>query len=145
MRDAIGGLFNIWIILIFIALVSGFMAFNINYTKAFRVKNQIITSIEKYNGNCETNSSCYNEIVNFMDNIGYSAANISSEDGERCFTNEGFCIKKNSVSTNGVDASLNKFYYSVRTIISIDIPIIREVMPHIRFFQVKGDTALMSS
>ena len=31
MRDAIGGVFNFMIIFVFIALVSGFLAFNIGY------------------------------------------------------------------------------------------------------------------
>ncbi len=148
MRDAIGGLVNIWMILIFITLVSGFMAFNINYTKAFRVKNQIITSIEKYNGNCVKDSDCYIEINTFMKNIGYSSPSISKDyEDETCYTdtNGAFCTRYIDAGTDGVDDSLDQFYYSVRTVIAIDIPIIREVMPHLDFFQVRGDTALMTT
>ena len=43
MRDAFGGLLNMVIIVVFLVLVSGYLAFNVNYTKAFRVKNKIIT------------------------------------------------------------------------------------------------------
>ena len=43
MRDAFGGLMNMVIIVVFLVLVSGYLAFNVNYTKAFRVKNKIIT------------------------------------------------------------------------------------------------------
>ena len=46
MRDAIGGVVNITIIVTFLVIVSGYLAFNVNYTKAFRVKNKIITTIE---------------------------------------------------------------------------------------------------
>lgn len=46
MRDAIGGVVNIQIILVFIVIVSGYLAFSVNYTKAFRVKNKIITTLE---------------------------------------------------------------------------------------------------
>ena len=42
MRDAIGGSVNLVIIVVFMLLVSGYLAFNINYTKAFKVKNKII-------------------------------------------------------------------------------------------------------
>ena len=52
MRDAFGGLMNMVIIIVFLVLVSGYLAFNVNYTKAFRVKNKIITTIEQYEGNC---------------------------------------------------------------------------------------------
>ena len=48
MRDAFGGLMNMVIIVVFLVLVSGYLAFNVNYTKAFRVKNKIITKIEQY-------------------------------------------------------------------------------------------------
>ena len=34
MRDAFGGLVNIVIIVVFLVLVSGLLAFNVNYTKA---------------------------------------------------------------------------------------------------------------
>ena len=43
MRDALGGIVNITIIVVFLVIVSGYLAFNVNYTKAFRVKNKIIT------------------------------------------------------------------------------------------------------
>ena len=45
MRDAIGGVVNITIIVTFLVIVSGYLAFNVNYTKAFRVKNKIITNV----------------------------------------------------------------------------------------------------
>ena len=45
MRDAFGGLMNMVIIIVFLVLVSGYLAFNVNYTKAFRVKNKIITTM----------------------------------------------------------------------------------------------------
>ena len=50
MRDAFGGLVNIVIIVVFLVLVSGLLAFNVNYTKAYRVKNKIITTLEQYEG-----------------------------------------------------------------------------------------------
>lgn len=34
MRDAFGGLMNMVIIIVFLVLVSGYLAFNVNYTKA---------------------------------------------------------------------------------------------------------------
>ena len=35
MRDAFGGLLNIVIIVVFMTLVSGYLAFNVSYAKAF--------------------------------------------------------------------------------------------------------------
>ena len=42
MRDALGGTVVLVIIVVFIVIVSGYMAFNVNYTKAFRIKNKIV-------------------------------------------------------------------------------------------------------
>ena len=53
MRDAFGGIVNLSMIVIFLVLVCGYLAFNVNYTKAFRVKNYIITTMEQYEGNCD--------------------------------------------------------------------------------------------
>ena len=43
MRDSLGGAVNIIIIVVFIVIALGYMAFNVNYTKAFRMKNKIIS------------------------------------------------------------------------------------------------------
>ena len=70
MRDAFGGVANLVIIVVFLVLVSGYLAFNVNYTKAFRVKNKIISTYEQYNGNCSNNSSpCMAQIMKYMNSI----------------------------------------------------------------------------
>ena len=43
MRDALGGTVTLVIIVVFIVIALGYMAFNVNYTKAFRMKDKIIT------------------------------------------------------------------------------------------------------
>ena len=48
MRDAIGGAVNIVIIVVFIVIVLAYLAFNVNYTKASRMKNKIIATYEDY-------------------------------------------------------------------------------------------------
>ena len=50
MKDAVGGIVNIWIIAIFIVLISGYLAFSVQYNKAFRMKNEIIEAIEQCDG-----------------------------------------------------------------------------------------------
>ena len=41
MRDGLGSAVMIAIIVVFIAIVSGYLAFNVNYMKAFNMKNKI--------------------------------------------------------------------------------------------------------
>ena len=63
MRDAMGGTVVLVIIVVFIVVTLGYMAFNVNYTKAFRMKNKIISVYEDYKGDCQSDcrhhrSSC---------------------------------------------------------------------------------------
>ena len=69
MRDALGGAVNIYIIVVFIVFALGYAAFNVNYTKAFRMKDKIISVYEKYDGVCT--NQCEQEIIGYADQIGY--------------------------------------------------------------------------
>lgn len=141
MRDAFGGLMNMVIIVVFLVLVSGYLAFNVTYTKAFRVKNKIITTIEQYEGNCgNDNGACDTEIKNYMKEIGYSSLTQLSIEGYDC--KNGYCIKRIEPDRTGdsVNDQDKKVYYKVVTAISIDIPIINKIMPQLRIFQVSGTT-----
>ena len=48
MQEAFGGILNIFLILIFLVIVEGILAFTVSYTKAFRMKNYVIATIEQY-------------------------------------------------------------------------------------------------
>lgn len=145
MRDAFGGIVNLAMIVVFLTLVSGYLAFNVNYTKAFRVKNFIITSLEQYEGNCEQGSACANKIGNYIKSIGYNAPDLRVS-GYTCVS-EGYCFSKFLVSeeTNGAyNESQDKVYFRVVTQINIDIPIINKILPSMKIFQVSGNTKLIT-
>ena len=91
MRDAFGGVVNLAMIVVFLVLVCGYLAFNVNYTKAFRVKNYIITSIEQYEGNCDEGTACYQKINDYINRIGYNAPDFTLED-YKCM--HGYCYKE---------------------------------------------------
>ena len=57
MRDAFGGIVNIVLVAIFLVIVSGILGLVVNYTKAFRMKNAVISTIEQYEGA----DSCFTE------------------------------------------------------------------------------------
>ena len=142
MRDAFGGIANMAIIIIFLVLVSGYLAFNVNYTKAFRVKNKIISVFEQYEGNCKDatllDNTCNGEIQKYMKSVGYSAPdfNMGGEKGWTC--NYGYCYK--GVRIKGTSDTKKKAYFKIVTQINIDIPIIKKIMPGLKIFQVSGDT-----
>lgn len=149
MRDAYGGIVNLSMLVFFLVLVCGYLAFNVNYTKAFRVKNYVITSLEQYEGNCGKDTACYNKINNYIRQIGYSVPIKPSDklviDGYTCF--DGYCYKEfetKNESSGAVSENNDKVYYKVVTRIYIDIPIIRNIMPGLRLFDVSGNTKLIT-
>ena len=139
MRDAFGGIVNIVIIVVFLTLVSGYLAFNVNYTKAFRVKNKIISTFEQYEGCENANSTCDSIIQEYMKELGYSAPNFNlSSDGDTC--RYGYCYKNVESDSGEVESSKNRAYYKIVTQITIDLPIINRVMQGMDAFKIKGDT-----
>lgn len=144
MRDAFGGIVNLAMIVVFLVLVCGYLAFNVNYTKAFRVKNYIITSLEQYEGNCTNGTACSNKIQAYIKQVGYNAPDFKIDD-YTC--NYGYCYKEFKVSNevdDSVSESKDQVYYRVVTQINIDIPIINKIMPGLKIFQISGNTKLIT-
>lgn len=143
MRDAFGGVANLVIIVVFLVLVSGYLAFNVNYTKAFRVKNKIISLYEQYEGKqCYLNdtSECNQKIREYMNSLGYNSPYLDLE-GYNCYY--GYCAKEyqtEKVSDSVTDDTKEKAYYNIVTQINIDIPIINKILPGLKIFQISGDT-----
>ena len=154
MRDAFGGVTSLVIIVVFLVLVSGYLAFNVIYTKAFKVKNKIITLFEQYEGKCgqALTNECDTKISEYVRSIGYSSelgsltnfsdSGLSCPDGASCpeygCSPSGYCWLKVKVTT-GSDVE-EKAYYKIVTRIEMDIPIINKIMSGLRFFQISGDT-----
>ena len=149
MRDAFGGIVNIVIIVVFLVIVSGYMAYTVNYTKAFRVKNKIITTFEQYDKGCEndnTNSECNRVIRDYMAKVGYSqqtpsgaaseTLNGTLSNGWKCPDKMGYCfaVFPGASTTDGAE----KHYYKIKTWVNMDIPLINKIMPTL--FQVQGDS-----
>lgn len=70
MKESIGASWILMIVLVFIALFSGYLAFSVNYSKAFRVKDGIVDRLEKYNG---PNNKSLQEIADFIDEVSYTS------------------------------------------------------------------------
>ena len=159
MRDAFGGLLNIVIIVVFMTLVSGYLAFNVSYAKAFKVKNKIISTIENYNGSCDFNNAentCYKDVLNYEKTIGYQAnvnmsqasicSKSSTEGYTDCKCNQalGFCwLESQKKVIDGIDSTITSIEYKsfrIVTQVYIDLPIINRLLPNLSIFQVTGDT-----
>lgn len=160
MKEALGGIFTLQAILIFLVLAISLLLFSVNYTKAFKVKNDIRRVIEEYEGLTESASEkidaiadqytytvsdykTYTQICNSMD--GYKAYHSTTSNGN----NVVFCIKCELADTIGGSDSKLKYkgaYYTIATFVNIDIPIINKIFPKAAsFLKVKGQTSLIYS
>ena len=139
MRDASGGAVNIFIIVVFIVFALGYMAFNVNYTKAFRMKDKIINLYEKYKGQCE--SDCQQEIITYSQKVGYKPDALRCKDPNVVSGTGLYCVKKVEVGyTEGaIKDRKTRCYYHITTKVEVKIPIIEYLM-NISVFDVSGDT-----
>ena len=141
MRDAIGQVFTLQIILAFVLLINGYMAYSVNYTRAFRVKNQIINIIEQYEG--VQNEEGRQKINDYVARMNYEVSNTlinnARSNGYECFR-EGWCYKATNVSTAGGDGERTGTYYTVLTFVNIDIPVINQIIGLGQFLSVSGET-----
>lgn len=143
MRDAFGGIVNITMIVVFLVVVSGYLAFNVTYTKAFRMKNKIITTLEQYEGCQGTNEqTCVGILEAYANSIGYVTPDVNycTKDGEWTKCTNKYAWKEMQSGTGGDNT---KHYYNVRTVISIQIPIIENIMSNMSVFKLNGSTKLM--
>jgi len=132
MREAIGGTWLFTIVIVFIVLFSSYLAFSVNYAKAFKVKNSIISTIE-YCGNLSEASQI--EVSKNLNEIGYYVySNCESSESPYDTNNAGkakYCVSKKTSK-----GSLNKSYYKVRVFFRLDLPILGEIFT----FPVTGET-----
>ena len=147
MRDAIGQVFTLQIILAFVLLINGYMAYSVNYTRAFRVKNQIVNIIEQYEGPTDEAMA---KIGSYVDGMTYRVPQTlinnfrnryasNSDDGE-VSCQDGWCYIEHNVSIDEADGERTGRYYSIVTFVNIDIPVINKIVGLGDFLSVSGET-----
>lgn len=154
MKDAFGGIFNLALIAVFLVTAMGILGLTVNYTKAFRAKNIIISTIEEYGGGytCFHNDgACFKRIKEQTDRIAYHPHSLScppSKYGDWYVAplesstgsdNGLFCYDITLSGGTLEDDDINDYWFTVVTQVDMDIPIINKIMG-LYFFQVKGDT-----
>ncbi len=81
MRESIGNALLLNIVIVIVGVISAFLISSIAYSKAFKVKNRIISVIDEYGGNCDFKNpydACFNKIEDELTDMGYSS-NISKD------------------------------------------------------------------
>jgi len=157
MREAIGGTWIFGIVVFFIVLFSGYMAISVNYSKAFRVKNEIINIIEKNLGYMEASdprnpngggpSPVQQEILDYMEHIGYFAFGNCESDAVRGSeimlsggrTRARYCIRHHC-GDNMESTTRPKTFYTVTVFFRVDLPALGNVFT----FPIYGQTRTIS-
>ena len=131
MFDTMSKTTKLIIVSLIILLLSLTAAYKINYQKAVKVNKKIVSQYEKYLGDCTIDTICHEEIIEYMNDIGYIANNLKTKEEFIC-ENE-YCYKE-------IDNKTNETTYEIITQVNINIPIINKIIPHIEIFQILDET-----
>lgn len=147
MQDAFGGIINMLFIVLFLLIVIGVLGLVVGYTKAFKMKNIIISHIENYESSgCFENgdgSACKRKMIESARGIGYGPRNIKCP-ADFTKVDNLFCYKE-EISTNlGNHVSNKPTSYRIITQVDLGLPIITNIFG-INFFQVVGDTRVIET
>lgn len=127
MRDAVGGTFMIYVLLIFLTVYITFVAVAFNYARAFKVKNKVIDIIEQNEGidNYNNTSGSMGDIEYYLNEVSYRVGGIDSNTNacsnyDYINKERGYCISRvtSTSDINGGTAS----YYKIVTFVRLEIP-----------------------
>ncbi len=147
MREAIGGTWIMQLVIVFMLLFVAFLALTLNYSKAFQVKNDILTMIEKKEGFTSGNNGSIELINNYLKSSGYNVtntcprgsygvSNLNSSTSEKVSNNSRkyyYCIQKVKSPSNNND---EKSYYKVEIFFYFNLPVIGDLFK----FRINGTT-----
>lgn len=77
MRDAVGSTWVFSIVVLFTLIFAGFLVLVLSYSRAYKIKNEITSMIEKYEGLTDTNFGLIND---YLANNGYKATGACQQD-----------------------------------------------------------------
>lgn len=149
MKESMGLVPTMGIIIFALVLISGYLAFTINYSKAYKANSRIVNIIQKYDNkmnDSDTRKKIEEEIHEYLEDINYTASDQYTKkctnDGYTAVTStgKGWCYKVISSGANASNNDMEKVYVKVRTYISIDVPIFNRIFSNLRFFSVDGAT-----
>lgn len=160
MKDAYGGTYLFGIVVLFMLLFTGIMCLTINRSKAYSVKDAIVTVIEENqgieleNGPSISGNDGLDSIEEELKSYNYRTTGTCPEgyqgysyNGDSTFTSEesSFCLKVVDKTTADADTGETDgelgCYYSVVVFYKLDLPVLKEVFN----FSISGETITLYS
>lgn len=108
MRQAIGSTWIMQLVIVFMLLFVAFLALTINYTKAYKIKNEVVSILEKYEGPNSGENGSISIVNNYLRYHGYRSVGSCSDDS--------FGATSLDSSTLVPAIAGNKYYYCVRRV-----------------------------
>ena len=144
MQEAFGGVINMIFLSLFLLIIIGVLGLVVSYTKAFKMKNVIISHIENYeaSGCFSEGSACMNRIKGSAQALGYGS-NIRCPDGFHKI-DKLFCYKELDVDGTKDHVSDNPKRYRIITQVDLKLPIISTIFS-MEIFQITGDTRVIET
>ena len=160
MKEAIGGGWLFTIVILMVFLFASFISISTNYSRSFKVKDEIINAIQRHHG---VNDETLAQIDEYLEKVGYRTTGVCPKDGDlwlgfalgqrNSVSNSygaNYCIKKHTITyryknsagqciSNGAIGHPESAYYSVMTFFKLDMPVIRDWF-HLR---IDGETAIV--
>lgn len=152
MREAIGGTWLMQIIIIFMLTFVAFLALTLNFTKAYKIKNELLTIIEEREGLTGGSKGSIALINNYLEKNGYKVLRACPE-GSYGATNLNstystdlelvgsgyrekkyyYCVTKYKAKSTNYDT---KVYYRVAISFKFNLPVIGDLFS----FEASGNT-----
>lgn len=151
MKEAFGGIVNLVFIVVFLLVMMGLLGLVVSYSKAFKMKNIIISTIEEYDGyGCGTssgitkeNSACLSKIKNEASNLGYNpVVNRCSSSGY--YDAFGlYCFNVSNPKDSSGNTDPTKEVYHIELNVDVNFPLMSDILG-MSVFKINGDTRIIS-
>lgn len=148
MRESVGTTSTFNIVIVFTLLFAGFLSVAISYNRVFRVKNESMKIIEKYEG---ISGKSLGIINNYLKNSGYSGTghcetgefgvkSLQESAYEAAVSNREYYYCLSSVCKDSelcsVSSGYDQIYYTIRLFYRFDLPVIGRLVN----FKISGQT-----
>ena len=145
MRDAVGSTWVFSMVILFTLIFAGFLVLVLDYSRAYKIKNEMTTIVEKYEGFSSGDNGSIKIINNFLINNGYK--NVGScadgEYGVLLSSNDNKAVEAHSgVKYNYCFERVkeSKCYFKIRVFYPFELP----VLGTIKNITITGQTNSMN-